>query len=684
MKLSDIGQVTAKHVKTTGVSDFMELPIDKVYPNPYQPRKSFDSVKLEELAQSIKDHGLMQPVVVKKTDKGYMLVAGERRYKAHLINKSRTIKAVVQDITEQQLRLSALIENIQRDDLTDFETATYISQLWASGDFEQKKDLADALGKKQTYISKALGLVDKLDDEIKEDLSENKSDIGLSVLEEISRVKDKPVQKEVYEKVKNKEIKREDIKSYKEPKKENTKLNKYFVFKNTKQFREGAKEFCYTASTQLIEDKEYSFNIMETEEYISEPFKENNKFITYMTCNNYIKNILNKMGGGWYIISKAIEINKRYKMVITDDQVTESDPNSEEKEKTFTGENKNFKAVHTSYTIEKHKNHESADNDYTLFKCKGGVHIKINTYLGYPVDKNYKITLERLGENAQIDETDLLESLQSENFELFRELNEIKGSKGLPASHDIEDLVDYITDEISNGSKKEDLPLDNLYEKEIFDLMLENHKLKEDLSMQDQNSIPAHTFEQDGSQYQKITNIDEITTEIRSAVEKGYRLENGQLKFGKGEDEAFSLDNCYEKTIHDLLVEIEELKEKELYIVSYKHKKEKGSGGGGQRVRAVNHNDAVGQAKEHYSKFWKDSRNIKDYYFYAEPVRNYDSLVSFQSPVSYGFGTKEKNKTIMTLIDGDFKGTLQIEEGGEFVKPEKNKEYKVVVEEMIT
>lgn len=198
----------------TGVSPFEELLLSEVYPNPEQPRKNFANI--DELASTIKKHGLLEAISVKKTDKGYMIVAGERRYKAHLLNGAKTIKAHIVEINEQELKELALIENIQREDLTDLEKANYITQLWESGKYKHKQDLAEAIGKQASYVSKSLGLL-KLDEQVLQDIEENKTDISLSVMEEISRV-DKSSQKEVYDKYKNKEIIRDDIKEYRTPK----------------------------------------------------------------------------------------------------------------------------------------------------------------------------------------------------------------------------------------------------------------------------------------------------------------------------------------------------------------------------------------------------------------------------------------------------------------------------------
>lgn len=211
MNLSALNAAVAGKTKTEGISPFSELELSKVYPNPDQPRKNFDNI--EELAQSIKEHGLLQPISVVKKAYGYLIIGGERRYRASVMAGLTTIKAHILNIDDKKVLELSLIENIQREDLTDFEKAQFISVLWESGAYTQKQDLATAIGKSQSYISKALGTL-KLDESIKADMQEQKRDIGLSVLEEISRVP-KAKQKEAYDKVVKKELKRDDIKEFK-------------------------------------------------------------------------------------------------------------------------------------------------------------------------------------------------------------------------------------------------------------------------------------------------------------------------------------------------------------------------------------------------------------------------------------------------------------------------------------
>lgn len=203
--------------RTSGINNgSVELELSNIYPNPDQPRKNFDPVSLSELAESIKTHGLMQPISVIRKSNGYMIIAGERRYRACLLNASITIKTNIFEREDHTVEELALIENIQREDLSDYEIAMAIVRLWESGKYIQKQELAGAIGKPLSYVSKAFGCL-KLDPTIKADIEENKRDIGLSVLEELSRVKEPEKQREIYQRYNAGEIKRDEFKAAAEP-----------------------------------------------------------------------------------------------------------------------------------------------------------------------------------------------------------------------------------------------------------------------------------------------------------------------------------------------------------------------------------------------------------------------------------------------------------------------------------
>lgn len=108
-----------------------ELRVDSISPNPFQPRKHFNEKALQELSQSVKEHGLLQPIVVIEKEDGYLLIAGERRLRAHKLAKLTTIKAIIAnvDIDEARLRELALIENIQRENLNAIELANSYAEL---------------------------------------------------------------------------------------------------------------------------------------------------------------------------------------------------------------------------------------------------------------------------------------------------------------------------------------------------------------------------------------------------------------------------------------------------------------------------------------------------------------------------------------------------------------------------
>ena len=135
-----------------------EIEVDEILPNIYQPRTYFNEDSLKELSNSIKKHGLLQPIIVVKKDNGYMLIAGERRLRATKLAELPTIKAIVADIESENLRELALIENIQRENLNPIELATAYQEL-----IEQYKithdELSHIIHKSRTQITNTLRLL---------------------------------------------------------------------------------------------------------------------------------------------------------------------------------------------------------------------------------------------------------------------------------------------------------------------------------------------------------------------------------------------------------------------------------------------------------------------------------------------------------------------------------------------
>lgn len=135
-----------------------ELDISQIKSNPYQPRVSFDETQLTELSNSIKKHGLLQPIIVMKKDENYMLIAGERRLRASKLAGFNTIKAIVADIESKNLRELALIENIQRQNLNPIELANAYKELISEHNITQD-ELSNIIHKSRVQITNTIRLL---------------------------------------------------------------------------------------------------------------------------------------------------------------------------------------------------------------------------------------------------------------------------------------------------------------------------------------------------------------------------------------------------------------------------------------------------------------------------------------------------------------------------------------------
>ena len=135
-----------------------KIHLDEIRPNPYQPRKVFDEQALNELALSIKEHGIFQPVILKKSVQGYEIVAGERRCRAAKIAELDEVPAIIVDFTDQQMMEIALLENIQREDLNAIEEAQAYHTMMEKLHLTQN-ELANRIGKSRTHITNTLRLL---------------------------------------------------------------------------------------------------------------------------------------------------------------------------------------------------------------------------------------------------------------------------------------------------------------------------------------------------------------------------------------------------------------------------------------------------------------------------------------------------------------------------------------------
>lgn len=136
----------------------VEVPVESIRPNPYQPRKTFDKEKLKELSESIKKHGIIQPLIVCKKGLNYELVAGERRLRAAKLAKLQKVPVLVREFDEKQMRELSLVENIQRHDLNPLEEAKAIQELMKQCDYTQAQ-AAERLGRSRAAVANLLRML---------------------------------------------------------------------------------------------------------------------------------------------------------------------------------------------------------------------------------------------------------------------------------------------------------------------------------------------------------------------------------------------------------------------------------------------------------------------------------------------------------------------------------------------
>ena len=177
-------------IENVGKEEVLDIPIDSIEPNPFQPRKHFDETSLNELAESIRVNGVLQPVIIKKVHNGFILVAGERRCKAAKLAGFSTIPAIVRDYNNEYLAELALLENIQREDLTIVEEAeayqNAINQLNLT-----HLELAKKIGKSRSYVSNTLGIL-SLPEAVIDEVNQGNISMGharaLSKLKDVDRI----------------------------------------------------------------------------------------------------------------------------------------------------------------------------------------------------------------------------------------------------------------------------------------------------------------------------------------------------------------------------------------------------------------------------------------------------------------------------------------------------------------
>lgn len=169
--------IDTSDVHTSGSSSISEVELSQIFANPNQPRRNFDEEALEELAESIREHGVISPITLRKNEDGtYMIIAGERRFRASKMAGLNTIPAYIRTAKDEQVMEWALIENIQRDDLDAIEIALAYQRLMDEYELTQEK-MAERVGKKRATVANYLRLL-KLPAEIQMGIQQKKIDMG--------------------------------------------------------------------------------------------------------------------------------------------------------------------------------------------------------------------------------------------------------------------------------------------------------------------------------------------------------------------------------------------------------------------------------------------------------------------------------------------------------------------------
>ena len=151
----DFDQVEKEIIKETPKDQIINVSLDELMTNPYQPRKIFDEDALKELSKSIKEHGVFQPIIIRKSVKGYNIIAGERRVKASKLAGLTTIPAIVKEFNDDEMMQIALLENLQREDLSAIEEAKAYRSIIEHMRLTQD-ELAQKLGKSRSHITNML------------------------------------------------------------------------------------------------------------------------------------------------------------------------------------------------------------------------------------------------------------------------------------------------------------------------------------------------------------------------------------------------------------------------------------------------------------------------------------------------------------------------------------------------
>ncbi len=220
LNVNNVSDFEKNIYEDTKHEEIVELDVNEIRPNPYQPRTIFDEEALNELAESIKENGVFQPIIVKKSIKGYDVIAGERRLRASKIAGKKTIPAIIRQISDDKMAEIALLENLQREDLNALEEAKAYKSLIDKLNITQEQ-LAKKVSKSRSHITNMLGLL-RLPGEVQDMITTGKLTMGHA--RALSKLEDKEKMVKMAEEITDKGLTVRDIeeKSENVPKKHQT------------------------------------------------------------------------------------------------------------------------------------------------------------------------------------------------------------------------------------------------------------------------------------------------------------------------------------------------------------------------------------------------------------------------------------------------------------------------------
>ena len=211
-----------KILNQTPKEEIEKVKLSELRSNPYQPRQVFDQEALNELAASIKEFGVIQPIIIKKSIKGYEIIAGERRVKASQLAGLEEIPAIIRDFTDEEMMEIALLENLQRENLNPIEESRAYKKLIDALHLTQE-ELAKKLGKSRSYITNMIGL-QNLPSTIQDKISENKISMGHARV--LSKLENEQQQEELLTKIVNDGISVRELEDITKSKEEYTRTHK--------------------------------------------------------------------------------------------------------------------------------------------------------------------------------------------------------------------------------------------------------------------------------------------------------------------------------------------------------------------------------------------------------------------------------------------------------------------------